>query len=67
MKLASIQISVSERTAIRLWPATTLLPGIDVAPRDDAVDLGHHVAVAEIQLGLIEVALRLQQLRPRPA
>ena len=27
LKLASIQISVSERTAIKLWPACTLLPG----------------------------------------
>ena len=28
LKLASIQISVSERTAIRLCPAWTLLPGL---------------------------------------
>ena len=28
LKLASIQISVSERTAIRLCPALTLLPGL---------------------------------------
>ena len=28
LKLASIQISVSERTVIRLCPAETLLPGL---------------------------------------
>ncbi len=36
---------------------------IDVAPRDDAVDLAQHVAIAEIQLGLLQIALRLQELR----
>ena len=35
---------------------------IHVAAGDDAVDLGQHVAVAKIQFGLIEIALRLQQL-----
>ncbi len=36
-----------------------VVPRIDVAPRDHAVDLGHDVAVPQVQFGLIEVALGL--------
>ena len=62
LKLASIQISVSERIAIRLCPADDVVAGVHVAARDDAVDLRDDVAVAQVQLGLVQVALRLGQL-----
>ena len=42
-----------------LCPAIDVVAGIDAAPRHDAVDLRHHVAVAEVQLGLVEIGLRL--------
>ncbi len=42
-------------------PGDHVVAGIHVAPGDDAVDLGHHVAIAQIQLGLIEIALGLGQ------
>ena len=57
LKLASTQISLSERTAIRFWPTWTIIARIDVAARDDAVDLRDDVAVTEIQFGLREIAL----------
>ena len=43
-------------------PRDDVVAGVDVAAGDDAVDLGHHVAVAEIQLGFVEIAAGLQQL-----
>jgi hypothetical protein len=39
-----------------------VVAGIHVAPRDDAVDFGNDVAIAQIQVGLIEIALGLGQL-----
>ncbi len=39
-----------------------VVSGVDVAAGDHAVDLAHDVAVAEVQEGLIEVGVRLQQL-----
>ena len=62
LKLASIQISVSERTAIRLCPTWTLLPGLTLRRGDHAVDLADDVAVAEVQLGLVQVAAGLEEL-----
>ena len=58
LKLASIQISVSERTAIRLWPACDVVAGVHVAARDDAVDLRDDSAVRKVQLGLVQVFWR---------
>ena len=62
LKLASIQISVSERTAIRLCPGGDVVAGVDVAAGHHAVDLADDVAVAEVQLRLGEVALGLEEL-----
>ena len=42
-------------------PGDHVVAGVHIAPGDDAVDLGHHVAIAQIQLGLIEIALGLGQ------
>ena len=39
-----------------------VVAGVDVSSSDDAVDLGAHVAVAEVELRLIEVALGLHHL-----
>ena len=36
-------------------PGLHVVAGVDVAARDDAVDLGDDVAVAQIQLGLIQM------------
>ena len=57
LKLASIQISSSERIAIRALADLDIVAGIDVAARDDAVDLRDDVAVAKVQLGLSQIAL----------
>ena len=63
LKLASTQISVSERTAIRLCPAWTLLPGLTLrlvtTPSISLTD----VAVTEVELGQREVAAGLVKLR----
>ncbi len=40
-----------------------VIAGVDVSPRDHAVDLGHDVAVAQVQFGLIEIALGLIAFR----
>ena len=62
LKLASTQISVSERTAIRLCPGGDVVAGVDAAAGHHAVDLADDVAVAEVQLGLGEVAPGLEEL-----
>ena len=43
-------------------PGLDVVAGVDVAASDDAVDLGDDVAIAKVQLGLVEVALSLFQL-----
>ena len=62
LKLASIQISVSERTAIRACPGGDVVAGVDIPAGHDAVDLARDVAVAEVQLRLGEVAPGLEEL-----
>ncbi len=57
LKLASTQISLSERIAIRALADLDIVARIDVSARDDAVDLRDDVAVAKIELGLGEIAL----------
>ena len=57
LKLASIQISVSERMAISDLAGLDVVAGVDVAARDHAVDLGVHVAIAQIQFGLVQIGL----------
>ena len=39
------------------------LASIQMSVRDHPVDLGHHIAIPELQDGLIEKALRLGQFR----
>ena len=38
-----------------------IVAGIHVAPRDHAVDLCDDCAVTKVELGLVEIALRLKQ------
>ena len=62
LKLASIQISVSERIAISCCPTWTIVAGVDVAARDDAVDVATDVTITEVQFGLLQVVPGLRQL-----
>ena len=43
-------------------PGLDVVAGVDVAAGDHAVDLADDVAVAEVQLGLVQVALGLEEL-----
>jgi len=47
------------------WPAMTLLPGLTLRARDDAIDFGDHVAILQIEFRLFQVLLGLRQLRLR--
>ena len=57
LKLASTQISVSERISHQRFAGLHVVARVDVSPRDHAIDLGNDVAVAKIEFGLIEVGL----------
>ena len=43
-------------------PGDHVVAGIDVSPGDDTVDLGDYIAITEIQLGLVQIALSRGQL-----
>ena len=53
---------MSERTAIRLCPTWTLLPGLTLRPVTTPSISLTIVAVAEVQFGLIQVAAGLEEL-----
>ena len=57
LKLASTQISLSERIAIRALPDLNIIAGIDIAAGDDAVDFSDDVAIAKVEFSLSEIAL----------
>ena len=66
LKLASIQISRERADGHQALPHGDVVAGVDVAAGDHAVDLADDVAVAEVQLGLGEVALGLPCAWRRP-
>ena len=70
-KLRLLEVGVDPKVADRLQGHHLLarldvVAGIDVAAADDAVDFGENAAIAEIEIGLVEVALGLRSW-PRPA
>ena len=50
----------------QVLPGLDVVAGVDVAAGDHAVDLGDDVAIAQVQLGLSEVALGLRPAWLRP-
>ena len=64
LKLASTQTSVSDWTAMSCWPAWTVLPGLTLRRDDHPVDLGPHLAVAQVEPGVLQFLLGLGQLGP---
>ena len=67
-ELGFLEICVHPDVAQRADSHQTLthlhvVAGVHIAPGDDAIDLRHNRAVAQIQLCLIEITLRLQQTR----
>ena len=57
LKLASTQISSSERIGHQTLADLHIVAGIDVSARDDPIDLREDITVAEIEFGLVEIAL----------
>ena len=56
LKLASIQISMSERIDHQTLSDLNVIAGIAVPARDDAVDLRDDVAIAKVQFGHSQIA-----------
>ena len=59
LKFASTQISRQRANGHQALADLHIVAGIDIAARDHAVDFGDDIAIAQVQIGLIEIALAL--------
>ena len=57
LKLASTQISLSDRIAIRDLPNLHIVARIDISARHNAINVRDDIAVAKVEFSLNEIAL----------